>query len=149
VDFPALFLDLAGVQIPNEFQGRSFRSILQGKTPDDWRKSMYYRYWMNKAHHNVAAHYGVRTHRHKLIYYYYDGCGQKGTKHASIDGSDQILNIEGLEPEWELYDLKKDPMELNNLIKDPSYADVVKELKNELHRLQAEIGDERYHKDLD
>ena len=149
VDFPSLFLDLAGVQIPGEFQGSSFRPILQGKKPKGWRKSMYYRYWMNKAHHNVAAHYGVRTLKHKLIYYYYDGCGQKGTKHASIDGSENIMPIDGLPPEWELYDLEKDPMEMNNVVGDPAYAGVLKELKDELHRLQAEVGDERYHKDVD
>ncbi|MCB0109782.1 MAG: sulfatase, partial [Caldilineaceae bacterium] len=61
VDFAPLFLDLAGVPIPAEMQGRSFRPLLQGTTPTDWREAMYYRYWMHKAHHNVYAHYGIRT----------------------------------------------------------------------------------------
>jgi arylsulfatase A-like enzyme len=134
-DFAPLFLDLAEVDIPDDMQGRSFRQILQGNTPDDWRTSMYYRYWMHKAHHNVYAHYGIRNMDYKLIYYYSDALGQPG----AVD--------ETYEPEWELFDLKKDPYEMNSVYKDPAYADIVKKLKDEMHQLQAEVGDERYEKD--
>jgi len=147
VDFPALFLDLAGVPVPDDFQGRSFRPLIQGSTPPDWRQAVYYRYWMNAAHHNVAAHYGIRTHKYKLIYYYYDGCGQPGTEQGHCAGKGSILSLDDLEPEWELFDLEKDPAELNNVIDDPAYAGVARELKDELHRLQAEVGDERYPED--
>jgi len=136
LDFAPLFLELAGVEVPDEFQGVSFRSLLQGETPDDWRKGMYYRYWMHKAHHNVYAHYGIRTLRYKLIYYYSDALGQAG----AID--------ETYEPEWELFDLELDPYELYNAYDDPAYAEVVRELTDEMHRLQAEVGDERYYKDV-
>ncbi|MFC1716598.1 sulfatase [Candidatus Poribacteria bacterium] len=137
VDFANLFLDLAGVDIPQDFQGRSFRPLINGHTPEDWRESMYYRYWMHKAHHNVYAHYGVRTLKHKLIYYYSDALGQPG----AVD--------ETYEPEWELFDLEKDPYELNSVYDDPAYADVMKDLKRELHRLQEEVEDARYEKDRD
>lgn len=137
VDFAPLFLDLAGVGIPEEMQGRSFRSLLQGETPDDWRRAMYYRYWMHKAHHNVYAHYGIRTLQHKLIYYYADALGQAGT----ID--------ETYEPEWELFDLAADRFELNNLVDDPAYAETVSQLKAQMHQMQADLGDERYFKDVD
>ena len=137
LDFAPLFLDFAGVSAPEEFQGRSFRPLLQGDTPGDWREAMYYRYWMHKAHHNVYAHYGIRTKRHKLIYYYSDALGQAG----AVD--------ETYEPEWELFDLEKDPCELNSVYDDPAYAEVVAALKDDLHRLQAEAGDERYEKDVD
>jgi arylsulfatase A-like enzyme len=137
VDFAPLFLDVAGAEIPDEFQGRSFRTLLEGSTPPDWRQAMYYRYWMHKAHHNVYAHYGIRTHQYKLIYYYSDALGQAG----AID--------ETYEPEWELFDLEKDPCEMNSVYHDPAYADVVKELTVELHRLQEDVGDERYVKDVD
>jgi len=137
VDFAPLFLDLAGVEKPKELQGENFRPLLQGSTPEDWRKSMYYRYWMHKSHHNVYAHYGVRTLRYKLIYYYSDPLGQPG----AVD--------EKHEPEWELFDLDKDPCELCSVHDDPAYADVVRELKDELHRLQAQVGDARYEKDVD
>ena len=136
VDFAPLFLELAGVSIPEEFQGRSFRPLLQGTTPPDWPQAMYYRYWMHKAHHNVYAHYGIRTKRHKLIYYYNDALDQEG----AID--------ETYEPEWELFDLEQDPHEMNSVYHDPAYADIVAELTSELHRLQAGVGDERYVKDV-
>ena len=136
VDFAPLFLELAGIDVPEGFQGRSMLPVLQGQTPEDWREGMYYRYWMHKAHHNVYAHYGIRTQRHKLIYYYSDACGQPG----AVD--------ETYEPEWELFDLEKDPCELNSVYDEPAYADVVQELKDEMHRLQAEVGDERYEKDV-
>jgi len=147
VDFPALFLDLAGVPIPSEFQGRSFRPLLQGSTPPDWREGMYYRYWMNAAHHNVAAHYGIRTQKYKLIYYYYDGCGQLGAKDGCCAGDGNIIPLD-FEPEWELFDLEKDPQEMNNVVNDPTYAGVVEELKDELHRLQADVGDVRHKTDI-
>ena len=132
VDFPATFLDCAGVEVPPSFQGRSFRSLLKGETPADWQTSMYYRYWMHGAHHNVCAHYGVRTLRYKLIYYYGDPLGQEGAVGPNM------------RPEWELFDLEEDPRELNSVYADPDYADVVNELKAELKRLQEEVGDEAY-----
>ncbi len=136
VDFAPLFLDLAGVPIPEDFQGRSFRPLLRDQTPDDWQQSMYYRYWMHKAQHNVYAHYGVRTKRYKLICYYSDALGQEG----AID--------ESYEPEWELFDLERDPCEMNNVYDHPDYQETVRELKSELYRLQEEVGDERYVKDV-
>jgi arylsulfatase A-like enzyme len=133
VDFAPYFLDCAGVDVPDEFQGRSIRSLTKGVTPDDWRDSMYYRYWMHRGGgHNVFAHYGVRTKRYKLIYYYADGMGQPG------------VSDETNPPEWELFDLEKDPRELCSVYDDPAYADTVKELTDVLHTLQAEVGDKRY-----
>jgi arylsulfatase A-like enzyme len=132
LDFAPLFLDLAGLEIPNTFQGRSFSPLLHGDTPSDWRQSMYYRYWMHKADHNVYAHYGLRTKQHKLIYYYSDAMGQPG----AID--------ESYTPEWELFDLAEDPHELRNVYGDPEYGHLVKKLKDELYRLQTKVGDERY-----
>ncbi len=148
VDFAPLLLDLAEVAIPPQMQGRSFRPQIQGGTPPDWREAMYYRYWMNRAHHNVAAHYGIRTLKHKLIYYYYDGCNQPGTMSPLCAGRAKIMPLD-FEPEWELFDLERDPREMRNVIADPAYAGVARELKDELHRLQAELGDARHPSDRD
>jgi arylsulfatase A-like enzyme len=147
VDFAPLFLDLAGLPASARMQGRSFRPLLQGSTPPDWREAMYYRYWMNRSDHNVSAHYGIRTHKYKLIYYYYDGCGQKGANGGHCAGAGEIMAIDGLQPEWELFDLEEDPYELRNRATDPAYAGVFRELKDELHRIQAEVGDEPYELD--
>ena len=75
VDFAPTFLDYAGIAVPDDMQGQSLRTSLGGETPVDWRTSMYYRYWMHLAHFNIPAHYGVRTERYKLIYYYGEALG--------------------------------------------------------------------------
>jgi arylsulfatase A-like enzyme len=130
LDFAPTLLEYAGVAPPAEMQGRSFRANLEGRTPRDWRKSMYYRYWMHLAHHHVPAHYGVRTERYKLIYYYGDAMGTSGSINKPT------------EPEWELFDLEKDPREMKNVYADPAYAPVIAQLKTELSRLQATYKDQ-------
>jgi arylsulfatase A-like enzyme len=130
VDFAETFLDYAGVRVPKDMQGRSLRPLLRGRTPKDWRKSMYYRYWMHGAHFKVAAHFGVRTKRYKLIYYYGQPLNARGAKKRPTPA------------EWELFDLEKDPNEMNNVYDDPAYADVVMDLKVELVRLRAELEDD-------
>jgi len=117
LDFAPTFLDYAGVPIPEDMQGQSLRSVLKGKTPQNWRQAVYYHYFEYPGWHAVKRHYGIRTHRYKLIHFYYD-----------IDA-------------WELYDLEKDPHELNNVYNDPAYADIVKELKAELQRLRKKYRD--------
>ncbi len=135
VDFAPTWLDCAGIDIPDHMQGRSCRPLLGGDTPSDWQQSIYYRYWMHLSHHNVAAHYGVRTHRYKLIYYYGDACGQPNT----VD--------ERRDPEWELFDLQEDPCELNSVYGDPAYSEIVSDLTRELHALQEKLGDQRHETD--
>ena len=130
LDFPETFLDYAGANVPSEMQGRSLRPLLEGKRPAGWRQSMYYRYWMHLADHYVPAHYGVRTKRHKLIYYY----GQPLGTARSL--------AEPKSPYWELFDLEKDPREMKSVYEDPRYSSVVTALKAELGKLQKLYGDE-------
>ena len=129
VDLAPTFLDYGGVPIPDEMQGKSIRPLLRGETPEDWPKSLYYRYWMHLSHHHVYAHYGVRTERYKLIYYYAKALGTTG----SID--------ESKPPEWELFDLAEDEYEMVNVYHDPAYAGAIRDLKTELARLRDEVGD--------
>jgi arylsulfatase A-like enzyme len=129
LDFAETFLDFAGAKIPADMQGRSFRPILEGHTPKDWRRSMYYRYWMHLADHGVPAHYGIRTKHWKLIYYY----GRALRSSGAIDRD--------TEPEWELFDMVKDPHEMVNLYGDPRYAAVTEKLKAELARLRTKYQD--------
>ncbi len=130
-DFAPTFLDYAGLDIPDDLQGRSIRPLLQGRTPQHWQTSMYYRYWMHLGGgHTVCAHYGVRTKRYKLIYYYGEALDAPG----AVD--------EPRSPEWELFDLDNDPMEMHSVYDDPAYAEAVKELKAELARLRDEVKDD-------
>jgi N-acetylglucosamine-6-sulfatase len=81
------------------------------------------------AHHDNPAHYGIRTRDHKLIYFYGLPLDAKGA------------HKESTEAHWELYDLSKDPHEMNNLYQDPQYKQVVEELKHQLLAVKDEIGD--------
>ncbi len=128
-DFAPTLLELAGQPAPAEMQGRSFLPNLRGKTPADWPQSLYYRYWMHLTHRDVPAHFGVRTKKHKLVFYYGLPLGARGAQATPTP------------PGWELYDLEKDPLEMKNVYGDPAYAATVKELKAELHRLRAVNGD--------
>jgi len=131
LDFAETFLDYAGKDAPEDMQGRSMRPLLKGETPEDWRQSMYYRYWMHLSDHGVYSHYGLRTKRYKLIYYYADALGVEG----AID--------EPKEPEWELFDLKNDPLEINSVYTDSDYAKIVEELRAELKRAKNQAEDFR------
>jgi arylsulfatase A-like enzyme len=117
VDFAPTFLDAAGAPPSAEMQGRSLVPVLRGRTPRDWRSSMYYRYYHDPGHHNTRAHYGVRTKTHKLIYFW-------------------------KKDQWELYDLENDPQEMRNLYGQPAQAALTARLKTELARLKREAKDD-------
>lgn len=121
VDFAATFLDYAGAAVPKAMQGRSFRANLTGETPNDWRQAMYYRYYAGSRRR--PAHFGIRTHDAKLIYY---------------DGLKKVPE----EKRWEFYDLRADSHETRNRYGDPENASRIKGLKQKLARLQAELGDQ-------
>ena len=116
IDFAETFLDLAGVAAPEEMQGESIVPLMKGNTPENWRSSLYYHYYAYPATHNVRKHEGVSEKRYKLIRFY---------------GRD-VPNGE----EWELYDLEKDPQEMQSQYSNPDYAAEIKRLKKELQRLR-------------
>lgn len=117
IDLPETFLEIAGVEVPADMQGRSMVPVLKGKTPGNWRKEHYYHYYEYPGSHMVKRHYGMSNERYKLIHYYY--------------------NID----EWELYDRKSDPEEMRNVYNDPSYTRVKKKLHKRLSGLMKAYGD--------
>ena len=122
IDLAPTFLDLAGLPIPDSMQGRSLVPLLRGESPSDWRTTIYYRYYHDPGHHQTAAHLGVRTATHKLIYYW--------KKDA-----------------YEMFDLTQDPTEQHNLLyteessKQPEIVAKFAALKAEISRLQKEYKD--------
>ena len=116
IDFAETFLDIAGIQSPEEMQGESIVPLMKGVTPDDWRKSLYYHYYEYPGAHKVRRHEGVSEKRFKLIRYY---------------GKD-VPDGE----EWEFFDLEKDPQEMKSEYANPEYAPEIKRMKKELQRLR-------------
>ena len=116
IDYAPTFLELAGVSVPEDMQGVSLVPLLKGESPDDWRHSLYYHFYEYPAEHAVKRHYGVRTERYKLIHFYND------------------IDV------WELYDLKEDPSEMNNLYGRERTEEITRQLKDELKTLQQQYG---------
>ena len=120
IDYAATFLDVAGVDIPQDIQGVSLLPLLKGEKSIEGRDAIYYHFFEYPAEHMVKKHYGVRTDRYKLIHFYDD-----------IDA-------------WELYDLEKDPSEMNNIYGKEGTEAITAELKKRLVELQKEYGEEEY-----
>ena len=114
LDFAPTFLDYAGVEKNTQFQGQSIKPVLNSTTPDNWRKTHFYHYF---GQFEVPSHYGIRTEEYKLIHFY--------------EAKE--------EPKWELYDLKKDPKEMENVIFDPAYSEIVKNMKSVLEKKRNEF----------
>ena len=119
IDFAPTLLELAGISTTQKMQGTSFVPVLEGNTPKDWQDAMYYHYYEFPFWHHVQPHYGIRTQRYTLAHFYY--------------------NIDV----WELYDLEKDPGQVNNIYKDPNYAEVTAELKEKLKNLMIKFEDNK------
>jgi uncharacterized sulfatase len=119
-------------------QGRSFGAVLKGGRPQNWRTATYYRYWMHLTHHDVPAHFGLRTQRYKLIFYY----GQALPRYRGRKSMAWLANsflVEPTPPAWEFYDLQQDPQELVNQYANPAFRTVIAELKQQLRQVRAEL----------
>ncbi|MCP3914727.1 MAG: sulfatase-like hydrolase/transferase [bacterium] len=117
LDYAETFLDIAGVEIPDDMQGRSLVPLMRGEKPTDWRDAIYYHYYEYPSVHMVPRHYGIRTDRYKLMRFYRFG-------------------------EWEFYDLENDPDELANQYANPDYRETITALSEDLGALRARYGDD-------
>ena len=109
IDLAPTFLDLAGVAVPPQMQGRSWRPLFTGKT-SDWRKAFLAEYFFESQYPNTPTLTAVRTTDAKLIKY---------------PGHD----------EWtELFDLAHDPYETHNLVADPAHKDLLARMQSEFDR---------------
>jgi arylsulfatase A-like enzyme len=115
LDMAETLLDMAGLPVPADMQGKSMVPVLKGNKKDNLHDALYYHFYENQEH-RVAKHFGVRTDRYKLIYFY-------------------ELN------EWELYDLQKDPKEMNNLYGIKDHGKIAAGLKDRLMSLAREYKD--------
>jgi arylsulfatase A-like enzyme len=117
LDMAPTLLEIAGVSVPTEMQGKSMLPLAEGKANVAWRKDWLYEYYEYPGFENVRPCRGVRTDRYKLIHFF-------------------------IEPqEFELYDLQTDPDEMNNLFGKSGYEDLTAHLKERLAALRAETND--------
>jgi arylsulfatase A-like enzyme len=117
LDFAQTFLEAAGITAPDDMQGESLIPLLTGEKKNWNRNGVYYHYYEYPSVHMVKRHYGIVTKEYKLTHFYYD-----------VD-------------EWELYDRKKDPNEMNNVFNNPEYAEIVSNLKTRLKDMRKEYKD--------
>ena len=112
-DLAPTLLDLARVTKAPVMEGRSLVPLLEGKHPADWRTSFLIQYNSDTVFPRVykMGYRAIRTKRWKYIHY------------KELDGMD------------ELYDLKNDPYEMENVINRPDSAEVLGRLKPELDEL--------------
>ena len=115
LDYAETLLDMVGVKVPTDMQGKSFVPVLKQQQKGAFHDAVYYHYYETTTHH-VAKHIGVRTEAFKLIYFYE-------------------------KKEWELYDLKKDKSEMNNVYGQTAYQQIQNQLKKRLSELQKQYKD--------
>jgi arylsulfatase A-like enzyme len=96
IDLAPTFLDLAGMPVPREMQGVSWKALAAGHKPANWRQSFLAEYFYENGGGDTPTLVGVRTANAKLVKY---------PGHA----------------QWtEVFDLAVDPYELKNLAADPA-----------------------------
>lgn len=114
LDLPATFLDYAGAPIPDRYQGRSLRPVVEKGRPADWRTETFHEHFA--VRNRIPAFEGVRNKDFKYVRY--------------VDHGNHEF----------LHDLNKDPDELTNLASDPAYAQVLADMRKRTDKRVAELG---------
>lgn len=114
LDLPATFLDLAGAEVPERYQGSSLKPVITGATPPDWRTETFHEHFA--VRNRIPAWEGIRNADFKYARYFDHG------------------NHEFL------YDLKNDPDELKNLSSDPVHADTLNSMRDRTTAVVADLG---------
>ncbi len=117
IDMAPTILEFAGADIDSGIQGRSLIPVLDGEA-GDWRSSFLIEYYSDTVFQRIQnmGYKAVRTDRYKYI---------------------QYVELEGMD---ELYDLRSDPYELNNIIGNPEAAETLLDMQRELQRLLEETS---------
>ena len=106
MDIAPTVLNMAGIDIPDEYQGQSLLPFLIGQTPDNWRESFFMEHLM--SHDQIPKWEGVRTKEHTYARYFDE------------------------EPMFEfLHDLNSDPDELVNFSSEKIYEQTLEDLRNQ------------------
>lgn len=133
IDLLPTLVDFVGGNSPENVEGRSFLPVLNGKQ-EKTRSEIY----GEKTYHEIYDPIrGVRTEKFKFIKNFEDSeTLYQIPKDMMMAPIGKIMSERNNEPRpnEELYDLEKDPNEINNLVEDPNYSDVLKRLRNKLKK---------------
>jgi N-sulfoglucosamine sulfohydrolase len=146
VDIVPTVLDAVGAECP-PVTGSSLRAAVQGGSPPDWRKALYAEYTSHAKSHFYPRR-SVRDGNLKMIH----NLDSSRANPVNRRGTDSVAGIKDSAlknafatdqhpPEWELYNLDKDPFETVNLAGNPEYAAPLKKLQGALQEWQKETGD--------
>ena len=121
IDFAPTFLDAACLNKPAYMPGQSLIPLLK-QEKIKWREYLYYHFYDYPSVGMVRKHYGISDGRYKLIHWYGKGYG-----------NDNDIDL------WELFDLKKDPVEIKNIYGSPAYKKIQERLYQKLSEVRSEI----------
>jgi N-acetylglucosamine-6-sulfatase len=116
IDLGPTFLDIAGVKAPSNMDGRSYLPLLQGKPGVTWRDGVLYEYYWERNFPHTPTVHALRTEEWKYI------------------------RVQGLWDLDELYNLKNDPLETKNLIRDPKHRQVAAKMNTQLFQMLQQTG---------
>jgi arylsulfatase A-like enzyme len=143
VDFLPTVLDLIGVDIPRNLHGYSFKRVIEGSAERSPRDEVYAQRTSHALYDNLSR--CVRTEQYKLIRYFEPGrtviypadvVPQRVAEHV-----ERPRRKSGKRPVVELYDLKADPYERNNLAQKSEYASLVRILSDKLWTWMEHVDD--------
>ncbi|MHC4674515.1 MAG: sulfatase family protein [Planctomycetota bacterium] len=153
-DLAPTVLDFAGVALPDKYKmhGRSFLPVLDEKDAPGWDEI-----YASHTFHEITMYYPMRVVRgrkykyilnlaHQLPYPFASDLWESPTWQGVLQRKDKMYGCRNVEdylhhPRHELYNLKADPDETNNLADIPKYAGVLKELQSKLRTWQEKTKD--------
>lgn len=154
IDLFPTFCAMAGIKPPASLPGRSLKAIVEGGKPA-WRNHLFTQYHVH-SNHNPWPQRAVRNDRFKLIWNPLAGyenpgyafsmnkrprAGEKALLASATPQAKQAYALMKRPPEFELYDLRKDPHEFRNLADDPACTPALSELTRQLRDWQKRTGD--------
>jgi N-acetylglucosamine-6-sulfatase len=113
LDIAPTILSVAGLQAPSYMQGGSMIALAQGQSVP-WRKELLYEYYWERNFPQTPTVFALRTDQYKFIRYY------------------GVWDLD------ELFDMKADPLEMNNLAYKPEFAQVARDLSKRMFTLMEE-----------
>lgn len=114
IDISATILDIAGVSIPQLYQGKSLLPVLNNEEIETWRESFLIEHRME--HDKIPKYVGIHEQRYVYVNYYEQN------------------------PPYEyLHDLQKDPNQLENLKNNPNYIEILQNMRSKCESLENKI----------